>query len=418
MQPNDARFQASLLEQAIATDFLTVAPSLPVTDAIALMSQQQTSGVLVLAGEQLVGICTERDVVKLMASERLSENLTVAEVMTRQVITKTRCELDDIFSILSLLRQHQIRHLPILDAGNRLVGLITPNSIRTVLQPSDLLKLRQVGEVMTTGVVCAPETVAMKEVVQLMAQHHVSCVVLAQTVNEARIYPLGIITERDILQFQVMGLDLCQIQAREMMSTPLLPIRTQDTLWHAHQLMQQHCIRRLVVMDKGGWLAGLVTQTSILHALDPLEMSATIQALQQVVTEQTVALRQNNAQLQGKVKERQQAEAALRETCAALEAEVDRQIAEGEKLKRLLDARENPDYQYQVGGSLSPTAPSYVSRQADETLYRALLRGEFCYVFTARQMGKSSLRVRTMQRLREVGVCCGVIDITRLARNR
>jgi WD40 repeat protein len=189
-------------------------------------------------------------------------------------------------------------------------------------------------------------------------------------------------------------------------------VQTQDTLWQAHQLMQQHRIRRLVVIDEGGWLAGLITQTSILHALDPLEMSATIQALQQVVTEQTVALCQTNAQLQGEVKERQEAEAALREACAALEAEVDRQIAEGEKLKRLLDAREKPNYQYQVGGSLSPTAPSYVSRQADEALYQALLRGEFCYVFTARQMGKSSLRVRTMQHLREVGVCCGVIDIT------
>jgi hypothetical protein len=65
-----------------------------------------------------------------------------------------------------------------------------------------------------------------------------------------------------------------------------------------------------------------------------------------------------------------------------------------------------------VGGSLPPNAPSYVKRRADDDLYTALRQREFCYVFNARQMGKSSLRVQTMQRLRQEGIFCGVIDIT------
>ncbi|GET39553.1 hypothetical protein MiSe_43230 [Microseira wollei NIES-4236] len=50
---------------------------------------------------------------------------------------------------------------------------------------------------------------------------------------------------------------------------------------------------------------------------------------------------------------------------------------------------------YQVGGSLAFDATSYVERLADSPIYDALLRGEFCYVLNSRQMGKSSLLVRT-----------------------
>lgn len=73
-----------------------------------------------------------------------------------------------------------------------------------------------------------------------------------------------------------------------------------------------------------------------------------------------------------------------------------------------------PPYRYQVGGSLTQQAPSYVERPADSLLYQKLSGGEYCYVLNARQMGKSSLLVRTKARLTAAGHLCLALDLTGL----
>ncbi|QLE53498.1 hypothetical protein FD724_37000 (plasmid) [Nostoc sp. C057] len=68
--------------------------------------------------------------------------------------------------------------------------------------------------------------------------------------------------------------------------------------------------------------------------------------------------------------------------------------------------------QYIFSGSLPENASTYVIREADTQLYERLKEGKFCYVLNSRQSGKSSLRVRTMQRLREDGVQCAAVDLS------
>jgi len=85
--------------------------------------------------------------------------------------------------------------------------------------------------------------------------------------------------------------------------------------------------------------------------------------------------------------------------------------------KRLREINATQPSFYFDKGTLQPTSPSYVERQADKDLLQAVLNNEFCYVLTSRQMGKSSLMARTASKLREQGINVVALDLTAIGQN-
>ncbi|MGV2826723.1 CBS domain-containing protein [Myxosarcina sp. GI1(2024)] len=337
MQPNNF----FLLEQIIDRQPLTVAPEIPLAQVINLMQEwgnscnltvnaaaltadasiySNNSCVLVEQNSRLLGIFTERDLVKLIARGVNPKGLTVAEVMSRNVVTLTVTGREDLFSALSVLRQHHIRHLPVLDERRNLLGLVTAKNLRQKLQPINLMQWRKVSEVMNTEVIHAALNDSVRHVARLMADSEISCVAIAETMslpksaatklkhktNSCLVRPVGIITERDIVQFQNLNLDLEQ-PARNLMSAPLFLVSPEDTLWSVHQQMQQRRVRRLLVEGARGELRGIITQTSLLEIFDPTEMYGVIEVLQREVChlelERTQLLENRQAELETQVRE-------------------------------------------------------------------------------------------------------------------
>ena len=276
----------------------------PLTEAIALIGSRRISCdldpnlaaediaknvgssncILVLNGDRPAGIFTERDIVKLTAQERAFDNLTLAEVMSQPVITLHKDNFQDIFAALFLFRRYQIRHLPIVDRQDRLIGVVSPETIRHAIKPANLLKLRRVSEVMSRDIVHAPLDTKVLNITKLMAQQQVSSVIITQADMEEEIsIPVGIITERDILQYKFLQLKLNNLRASEVMSTPLFLLSPEDSLLEAHQQMQSRRIRRMVVSWNWGQGLGIITQTSILRIFDPMEMYQVIETLQSTV---------------------------------------------------------------------------------------------------------------------------------------
>ncbi|MDJ0736941.1 MAG: PAS domain S-box protein [Nostocaceae cyanobacterium] len=331
------------LEHIIDYHPLTVTPDTDVRDGITLMNcplamtnssgcvaveGEQSSCILVVEESQLIGIFTDQHIVKLAANQVEFSGLKIADMMSTDVITITNTKVKDIFTPLLLLRQHQMSHLPVVDDRGKLIGLVTDKTIYNVFLSANLLKSASLTGVMTKQFVLAPTRISILRLVQLMVEYDVNCGILVEQQPDNLSIPVGIITEGDIRQFQILGIDFGQTPAESVMSTPLFSLSPSDSLWYAHEQMQRHHVHRLVVVGKQGELLGIVTQSNFLQALDPVEMSGLIVALQQKIEEQGLQLKEANQRLQQEVALRQQAEAALHQANEELETTVTQGSAE------------------------------------------------------------------------------------------
>lgn len=183
------------LASAINRDVLKVSPDTSVADVIQRMSTdsnaatKRVSCAIVVEAAKVIGICTERDVVRLTATDfsktRSLSKTPVRDIMTSPVKTLEKSAFQDIFAVLFLFRRYRIRHLPIIDDSGELFGIVTPGSIREVLRPANLLKMRRVADIMSQDVVQAPTTASVLSLAQKMAENRVSCVVIVDTSSQS-----------------------------------------------------------------------------------------------------------------------------------------------------------------------------------------------------------------------------------------
>ncbi len=105
--------------------------------------EARTSCVVVVESQKVIGILTERDVVRLYTNQSLLDEMPVSQVMTTPVLTLRESVFTDLYAVINVLQQNHIRHLPIVDDQDDLVGLVTHETLQQVWQPANLLGLLQ-----------------------------------------------------------------------------------------------------------------------------------------------------------------------------------------------------------------------------------------------------------------------------------
>jgi len=293
------------LKPAIDTRPLTVAEDMPILEAIAIMGKARSSCVLpslnipldatlisahrpryllVMAGSQLKGVFTTPDALKLITSGQDLRAVKIGEVVEVPQVSLKLESNPDIFTALSLMRQHQVGCLPVLDAQNCLRGVVTYASICQALQLDELLKVKPLSEAMITPVIQAPMGSSVLNLAELMVEHQVEMVVLIESANNSD-PELGLVTEGDIIQLQALNLNLEEISAQEVMTNPVLSLGTTDSVLVAHWKMQQSHQSQLVVSSATSELLGFLTPTSCLQTLDLTEIYTAVEQLQYSIQE-------------------------------------------------------------------------------------------------------------------------------------
>jgi len=108
-------------------DPVTVSPNKTLRDVSRLMDKEHVGAVLVKEDEKIIGILTEQDIVrKGVGSLGNPAQKKVREIMVRDLTTTTPDE--DIFEALRIMRDYNIRHLPVMHGG-KFVGLVTLKDI-------------------------------------------------------------------------------------------------------------------------------------------------------------------------------------------------------------------------------------------------------------------------------------------------
>lgn len=109
--------------KAKGTDVETVAPTITLAEVARVLASKRIGAVLVMDGERLLGILSERDIVKRVAlagAEALSQ--TVRDVMTSRIVT---CHINDsVDELMDKMTEGRFRHLPVVE-NDRLVGIIS-----------------------------------------------------------------------------------------------------------------------------------------------------------------------------------------------------------------------------------------------------------------------------------------------------
>ncbi|MFN4242355.1 MAG: CBS domain-containing protein [Tepidisphaerales bacterium] len=105
----------------------TIPPSAEVLEAVRKMNQRRIGALVVVDGEtypgRVVGMFTERDVLRLVGALQDVTSLRVGEVMTRDVVTVSPDA--DIEEVQEIMKTRRIRHLPVVDRDGVLVGLVS-----------------------------------------------------------------------------------------------------------------------------------------------------------------------------------------------------------------------------------------------------------------------------------------------------
>jgi len=123
---------------------VTVPKEAPVLEVIRLMAENHIGSVLVMQGDELLGIATERDYArKVILQGRSSAETPVGQIMSHPVVTVS--PMDTAQTCMALMTERRIRHLPVLDEG-KIIGMVSIGDLVKAVIEDQQLEIEQLQQ--------------------------------------------------------------------------------------------------------------------------------------------------------------------------------------------------------------------------------------------------------------------------------
>ena len=227
-----------------------------VSQAADLMISADVSCLAAVTGAKVVGFITERDLVRRLDVD-LDPSTSVREFIARNAggIPKNLA-VDE--ALKQMLERHS-RHLPVVDIGGSLLGLVTARELVDALAVDFMVENAVCRDLMRTDVlVLAPER-SVRDALDQMRAKSADCVLIVVAGR-----PMGIFSERDATA-KIMGRPERLPEPLAMyMTGPVISVPLEAMVYKVIQFMRQKSVRRVAVVAADGSLAGLLSQREIL----------------------------------------------------------------------------------------------------------------------------------------------------------
>ncbi|MBN1156684.1 CBS domain-containing protein [Candidatus Woesearchaeota archaeon] len=253
------------VEDIMTRNVKTVASDLPLIRAAYIMVKDKISSLIVTKGDKVVGILTEDDFLLRRFSEKELSELRVENTMTKRVFSINKSQT--VMEATLLMRDKRIRKLPVME-NNKLVGIITQTDIvrhmDSLLSKNllDRIDIKTVADVMTKDTVTVTKDTGFIKAMKMMGDKRLGCLIVVD--NKI---PVGIVTERDVMNEIVVNADILQrFKVEDVMTPSLLSISSGHKLFSANSFMIRKGVRRLPVVENGK-LLGIVTETDLMRGM-------------------------------------------------------------------------------------------------------------------------------------------------------
>lgn len=243
-----------------------------IADAAARMSENSVSSILITDGETVVGIWTEHDALAVDFADPAKFRQPVSTVMSSPVLSLP--ETLDAGEAAIRLRDTGKRHFLVTNSGGEPVGILSQTDLALNQGLEPYLRLREVRAAVPRPPLVVRGDQSLAAVASYMHHHHADAVVV-DCAEEG----LGILTERDMVRF--IARHTSNILVNELATRPLLTVNEDDPLIQARDLLIDHRIRHLAVVNCLGEVTGLIGYHDMLAGAEQMYLDNLREALEQ-----------------------------------------------------------------------------------------------------------------------------------------